>query len=251
MPEWYWEGDDFAALWYSDANDRIPNILRYTSKFTYQGDFERHRADVLCRYDTDEFERIQHALNTLTHSDMRIEIPGGTSKYKGSRGVDRIHRIIGARTDHYGAILYQRTQGDTDGLIRLRLCRADHLATRVVEALPNRPPGKRPTLTVHPQDLQHIRRSPTGTTPAERYQKLIAELDGGAGAQLLVGAFNSEPAPTNRVQWYDVTDDGRYLETRGEHITVRPVSAKDLAARFDGWIERELERRREDEYAPW
>jgi hypothetical protein len=51
MAEWTWEPDDFAALWFSPANDRFPNPLRFTSRFTssftssfaYRDDFESHR----------------------------------------------------------------------------------------------------------------------------------------------------------------------------------------------------------------
>ncbi|MBO0856412.1 MAG: ESX secretion-associated protein EspG, partial [Nocardia sp.] len=127
MSEWSWEPDDFAALWYSDANDRIPNILRYTSRFEFVDEFEANRIAVRNRYDTDEFERIQLALHTLSASDMRIAVLGGTNRYKGSEGIQREYRIIGARTDHHAAILHQFTQAGREGLFRLRLCRSENL----------------------------------------------------------------------------------------------------------------------------
>ncbi len=54
------------------------------------------------------------------------------------------------------------------------------------------------------------------------------------------------------VQWYDV-EDGRYLELRGEHITVRPAADRDLAERFAGWIDTAVRRIREyeEEYERW
>ncbi|MBF6332795.1 hypothetical protein [Nocardia transvalensis] len=68
--------------------------------------------------------------------------------------------------------------------------------------------------------------------------------------RLLLGAFNTDPQPSNVVQWYDIADD-RYIETRSEHIIVRPGSTQDLATRFLTWIEHALQRIREDEYETW
>ncbi|ATL65163.1 ESX secretion-associated protein EspG [Nocardia terpenica] len=250
MPEWAWDGDDFAALWYSDANDRIPNILRYTSRFAYNDEFDAHRIAVRKRYSDDEFEQIQLALHTLTTSDMRIEIFGGTSKYKGSDGADRMYRIIGARTLFHAVVLHQFTQGEAEGRFRLRLCRCEDLPARLAATVPVREPGSHPPITVHPQDLRDGRQSATRNSPAERYRRLLETLDGGGSAQLLVGAFNTTPEPWNMVQWYDVPD-GRYIELRTEHITVRPVGTQELTSRFAAWIENALRRLRDDEGEEW
>ncbi|QIS19549.1 DUF1644 domain-containing protein [Nocardia terpenica] len=74
--------------------------------------------------------------------------------------------------------------------------------------------------------------------------------DGGGSAALHVGPFNTDPKPSNVVQWYDLAD-GRYIELRHEHITVRPVSARDIAARFTAWIDRALQREREEGDGVW
>ncbi|WP_329411413.1 hypothetical protein OG563_03715 [Nocardia vinacea] len=50
--------------------------------------------------------------------------------------------------------------------------------------------------------------------------------------------FHSRVDATNAVQWYDITDDGRYAETRTTHITIRPTAPTDLAAIFTTWIDR-------------
>ncbi|WP_024805463.1 ESX secretion-associated protein EspG [Nocardia sp. BMG51109] len=252
MTEWAWEPDDFAALWFSDANDRIPGLLRYTSRFAYRDDFERHGPTVRDRYGTDEFEQIQLTLHTLTASDMRIEIFGGTTRYREADGTTpRMYRIIGARTMYHAAVLHQFTQGDIDGRIKLRLCRPDDLAARLVATVPAREAGTEQPVTVHPADLRDNRRSATGTSAAERYRRLLDRpVDGNGSAQLLVGAFNADPAPANGVLWCDF-EDGRYLQTRDEHVTVRPVGAQDLASRFDAWIDRAVQRMREDQYETW
>ncbi|AHH21066.1 EspG family protein [Nocardia nova SH22a] len=251
MTEWSWEPDDFAALWLGDANDRFPGLLRFTSRFPTRDEFELHRTTVRERYSTDEFELIQVALHTLTTSDMRIEIMGGTTKYKGSDGRQRVYRIIGARNVDRAAVIHQLTQGDRDGLIRLRLCRPEDLPTRVAATIPPCAPGNAPPLTVHPADLRDGRNGLTRNTPRERYLTMIeGPVNGGGSATLHVGPFNSDVKPSNVVQWYDIPD-GRYSEVRTEHITVRPASAQDLGTRFDAWIERALQRLREDESDTW
>ncbi|ATL67391.1 ESX secretion-associated protein EspG [Nocardia terpenica] len=251
MVEWIWETDDFAALWLSDANDRIPSLLRYTSRFAYRDDFAAHRVTVRQRYGDEEFEQIQLALHTLTNSDMRIEILGGTSRYKDSDGSQRVYRIIGARNLYHAAVLYQFTQGEIDGRIRLRLCRPEDLATRLSGIVPPRNPGAQPPITVHPSDLRDGRTGLTKNTAVERYQRLLnGPADGGGSAALHVGPFNTDPKPSNVVQWYDLAD-GRYIELRHEHITVRPVSARDIAARFTAWIDRALQREREEGDGVW
>ncbi|MBF6174654.1 ESX secretion-associated protein EspG [Nocardia blacklockiae] len=251
MSEWVWEPDDFAVLWFSDANDRIPGLLRYTSRFALRDDFERHRSTVRARYDSDEFERIELALHTLTTSDMRIEIFGGTSRYQGSDGTVRMYRIIGARNMYHAAILHQFTQGEIDGRIRLQLCHPDTLASRTAAVVPAREPGTHPPLTVHPDDVRDGRRSSTGNSAAERYRRLLSgPADGNGSAELLVGPFNTDPQPSNEVQWCDLPD-GRYLRTQGEHLTLRPATTQDLAAHFHAWFERAIALQREQEYEPW
>ncbi len=248
MAEWAWDPDDFAGLWYSDANDRIPNIMRYTSRFSYWDEFEANKVAVRQRYDEDEFEQIQLALHTLASSDMRIAILGGTRKYQGSDGSERVYRIIGARNLYQAAILWQFTQGETEGRFRLRTCRPENLPAQVAATIPARDAGAQPPITVHPTDVRDAQPTNRGNTPAERYRQLLAGPgDGSGSARLLVGAFNTDPKPTNIVQWYDLPD-GRYLELRAEHIDVRPATHQDLAARFNTWIERAVQRMRDDQY---
>ncbi|WP_107654889.1 ESX secretion-associated protein EspG [Nocardia suismassiliense] len=142
MTEWTWEPDDFAALWYSDAHDRFPGPLRYTSRFALRDEFAAHRHAVRDRYTADELEEIQLALHTLGTSDVRIEILGGTSKHKKSTGRDdlREYRIIGARNAYHAVTLMQAGTATEHGPIRVRMFRPESLAARTVQALPAPPP---------------------------------------------------------------------------------------------------------------
>ncbi|MFI7667892.1 hypothetical protein [Nocardia sp. NPDC049526] len=109
MAEWHWESDDFAALWFSLANDRFPDPLRFTSRFAYRDDFDAHRATVRERYSPDELEEIHLALHTLTTSTIRIQIFGGTTRHENPDGGVRVYRIVGARTDQRAMSLIQAT----------------------------------------------------------------------------------------------------------------------------------------------
>jgi len=51
-----------------------------------------------------------------------------------------------------------------------------------------------------------------------------------------VGAFNTDLSPVATAQWFDAAD-GRYLETRTEHVTLRPATPQDLASRFTNWFD--------------
>lgn len=153
MAEWTWEPDDFAALWFSPANDRFPNPLRFTSRFPYRDDFDAHRVTVRERYSRDELEEIQLALHTLTTSTMRVEIFGGTTQHKNPKGGIRVYRVVGARNDHRAMSLAQATFGDFIGPIRCRLFPVDHLTAQLSSALPPCKPGTQPPDTFHPDDL--------------------------------------------------------------------------------------------------
>ncbi|WP_235747983.1 ESX secretion-associated protein EspG [Nocardia coffeae] len=251
MTQWAWEPDDFAALWFSDANDRIPGLLRFTSRFAYNDEFELHRPAVRGRYDADELEQIDLALHTVTTSDMRIEILGSTTKYPGSTGAARTYRIIGARNLHHATVLYQITEGEVDGRIRAHSCRPEQLGARLVATIPAREPGRAQPITVHPRDIRDNHQSATGSTPAERYRRLLARpVDGNGTAALLLGPIHAYPDPVQEIMWCDF-DDGRYLQVRGEHISIRPAVAKDLSARFGAWIENAVQRQREEQYERW
>jgi hypothetical protein len=210
-----------------------------------------NRAEVHRRYDEDEADRIRLALHTLTSSQLRIEIFGGTSRYQGSTGAARMYRIIGARTMYRAAVLRQHTEGDTEGRIRLRLCRPENLPAHLVSTLPRRGPGGHAALTVHPGELREYRRSSTGNTPAERYRRLLdGPMDGGGSARLRIGPFNTDPAPAATLHWYDLAD-GRYLEIRDEHVSIRPAGTTEIASRFAALIERALRRIRDERRETW
>ncbi|WP_405165576.1 ESX secretion-associated protein EspG [Nocardia sp. NBC_01499] len=257
MHEWTWDPDDFAALWYSDANDRFPNPLHYQSSFVLRDEFAAHAVAVRNRYSRDEMERIQLAVHTLTTSDMRIEILGGTMKHKGRDGRVRMYRIVGARNPYHAVTLTQTATVDLDGPIRLRMCRPADLPGHIAKSIPAREPGREKPATFHVGDLQprrtgHFEETSRGN-PREQYQRLLQRpADGGGSAGLLTGPINTVSQPWNVLQWHDITDDGRYLERRsGDQISVRPVTAQELSAHFTAWIDRALQRLRADEDETW
>lgn len=252
MAEWTWEPDDFAALWFSPANDRFPNPLRFTSRLAYRDDFEAHRGTMRERYSHDELEQIHLALHTLTASTMRIQIFGGTTQHKNPAGGVRVYRIVGARTDYHAMSLAQATFNDVPGPIRCRVFPADHLPAQLVSSLPPCNPGTQPSATFHPDDLSarsngHLE-SVTRNSPRERYRRLLHRpADGGGSALLHVGPANKLTTPLTTVQWHDITGDGRYTELHRQHITVRPTTPSDLTSHFTSWIDQVTRHRREAE----
>ncbi|WP_433726072.1 ESX secretion-associated protein EspG [Nocardia sp. CA-129566] len=258
MAEWTWEPDDFAALWYSEAHDRFPSPLRYTSRFAYRNEFAAHRIAVRARYSADELEQIQLALRTLGDSDIRIEILGGTCKHKQSTSRDdlREYRIVGARTPHRSVTLTQFGNATEHGRIRLCMSITDNLPTRIVAAVPACRPGTAKPATFHPDELRPLHgnyfEDVARNTPHEQYRRLLGrQADGGGTAALLTGPIHTHSKPSQVLQWYDITDDGRYTETRGAHITVRPTTPADLTTQFTTWIDRALQRLEEQRSNTW
>ncbi|MFC9435066.1 ESX secretion-associated protein EspG [Nocardia sp. NPDC057030] len=258
MAEWNWEPDDFAALWYSDAHDRFPNPLRYTSRFALRDEFAAHRQAVRARYSADELEEIQLALHTLGTSDLRIEILGGTNKHRNSTGSDdvREYRIVGARNSYHAVTLMQGGTDREHGPIRVRMFRPETLPARIVQAIPACKPGNAAPATFHPDDIAPRRsghfEDVARQTPREQYRRLLGRpTDGGGTAVLLAAPLSALAQPSNVLQWHDITGDGRYTEIRGPHITVRPTAPADLTTHFATWIDRALERFEADRTDTW
>ncbi|MGQ4614751.1 ESX secretion-associated protein EspG [Nocardia sp. R7R-8] len=247
MAEWTWTPDDFAALWFGDAHDRMPGPLRYTSRFAFRDDFATHRTAVRNSYSPDELDEINAAFHTLGTSDLRIEILGGTCKHKNSTGRDdvREYRIIGARTNDRAVVLSQAGNQHDHGPIRLRIVPADHLPARLVNAIPPCQPGSEKPATFHPDDLTPRRNTylqdNARNTPREQYQRLLHRpLDGGGTAVLITAPLHTHTKPTKLLQWHDISSDGRYTEHRSSHITVRPTTPADLTTHFTTWITKAL-----------
>ncbi|WP_327150239.1 ESX secretion-associated protein EspG [Nocardia sp. NBC_01329] len=259
MAEWVWEPDDFAALWYSDAYDRFPTPLRYTSRFAFNDEARAHRLTVRDRYSREERAGIQVALDTLGTSEMRIEILGSTCAHKRSTGRDdrRQYRIVGARTEAYAVMLSQVGAEGDYGPIQVRLFRPENLAARLVSGLAPCTPGTGEAATFHPGDLEPRQEAHfedhRRARAREEYRKLIGrEKDGSGCAVLLMGRFDAATEPARVLRWHDIAGDGRYTEQRGNHVTVRPATSAEFTRHFGTWLDnawRRLEEERAD--AAW
>lgn len=258
MPEWTWEPDDFAALWYSDAYDRFPTPLRYTSRFAFHDDARAHRVAVRARYSPAERAAIQVALDTLGASEMRIEILGATCVHKRStgRGDLREYRIVGARTEAHAVTLSQAGTENEHGSIHVRLFRPENLAARLVSGLAPCAPGTAEPATFHPDDLEPRRdtrfEDHRRNRAREQYRRLMGrDNDGGGCAVLLTGRFDAVTAPMRVLQWYDITGDGRYTEQRGTHVTVRPATPAEFTRHFATWLDQAWRRLEEERADAW
>jgi hypothetical protein len=257
MAEWSWDTEDFAVLWLGEARDRLPRPLSYTSRFPTRDEVRFHRQQVHGQYDTDERNLIELAFRTLTDSELRFQIEGQSTTL--GRGKLWNYRILGARTKFNAMMLTQTGDaGDADsigGTVRCRLFRTEQLASRLGNIVPSFPPGREKPDTFHMAD---IRRRPadsfTRNTPRDRFDRMSQRpVDGGGSAALFTGSiFHSATNPWYAVQWVDIARDGRYLQQRTrEHLTVRPATPQDLTTTFETWIERALQRLREDEPDTW
>ncbi|WP_327099236.1 ESX secretion-associated protein EspG [Nocardia vinacea] len=252
MAEWSWEPDDFAALWYSEANDRFPHPLRYVSRLATNDEVAAHQAAVRARYGVEETEQINLALHTLTTSELRIEIAGESTVL--GKGEPREYRVLGARTPYHAVMLTQTAAGGVDSPIRCRLFRTEQLAARLAAILPSVPPGSAKPETFHVEDL---RSSNNGhghgrNSPLERFDRLTQHRSGAGVAGLLAGYLHSRPAPWYALGWFDTEGDGRYVQQQTrEHITVRPATTGDLTNYFETWIDLAVKRLRGGDPDNW
>lgn len=254
MAEWSWDTDDFAALWLGDAHDRIPGPLRHISRFAFNDEAEAHRVAVRGRYSADELDDIRAALHTLSVSDIRVEILGGSCRHRNSTGRDdlREYRVLGARAGHRAVVLTQHGTDREHGPIRLRTFDSAQLPARLTQAIPACHPGAQRPEVFHPGDLAPRRdgyaQDNARNTPRERYQRLLGRpADGGGTAALLTGPLYKRSAPARLLQWYDISGDGRYSEERAANITVRPAAPADLTRHFTAWIAEISDRLRADD----
>ncbi|MFI6172974.1 ESX secretion-associated protein EspG [Nocardia sp. NPDC051052] len=255
--EWTWEPDDFAAFWFSAAVDRFPRPLHFRSRFTNAEAFHTHRISVRERNNAEEMEKIELAVHTLTTSDIRIEILGGTTRHSDSHNRMKEYRIVGARNLHHAVVLRQTATDGEDGPIRLSLCRTETLAAGIVRLIPPCPPGADAPATFHCRDVDqrddNYFEDVAHNAPREQYQRLVGRpADGGGSAGLLVGSILGRPPALTTIRWYDITDDGRYTEQRTvEHITVRPSTPAALSSLFTAWIDKAAQRLQEDAADAW
>lgn len=256
MTEWIWEPDDFAALWYSPGRDRFPSPLGYTSRLSTAAAADQHRAMVFGRYDVEERELIELAFHTLTTAQLRIVIMGESNAI--GRGVTKEYRVVGARTPHRAVLLTQTaTLEGVEERIRCRLLRPEQLPGRLSWIIPECTAGATAADTFHVEDLSARNTNSWSVTPGQRFDKLVKRPRDGAGwAELRTGDVSSRGEPWSTARWFDFTDDGRYLlQLNHEHLKVSPAGPNDLTGLFTGWIERGLNRLREDEEqaypTPW
>ncbi|MQY31688.1 ESX secretion-associated protein EspG [Nocardia aurantia] len=245
--EWDWDPDDFAVLWNSDAHDRFPRPLDYTSRFRTTNQVAAHRAAVRAGYSRDETDLIRLAFHTLDTADLRIEILGDSATL--GNGEVRRYRILGARTTDHAVLLTQTATATAHGRIRCRIFTPAELAPRLAHILPRHPAGTEPPETFHRADLSATAAPDDHRPdPRRRLRRRIRRAAGGGVAALVTGPLYAEPIPLFTGQWLDIPEDGRYLQlmTR-DHLTLRPAAVGDLTDLFTTWIDHTLQRRRPDE----
>ncbi|MEV0294902.1 ESX secretion-associated protein EspG [Nocardia sp. NPDC050710] len=231
MATWSLDPEEFAALWFGPANDRMLHPLTYLSRFTHVNERDeywtrvRHEWSDRGRLDWDESDLLTRTFAVLTEPEAWVEVHGSCE------GVGPI-RIAAARHDRHAAVAVQFTKRPR---IDVSIISAENLPTALAKLLPDRPPGQRGPETFHTDDLdptkQPIVRYTNDSTPLERYRRLLDLPGSGAGLiTVLRGPRYSTSAPPRRigtVRWFD-TRDGRYLETGSSNRTVRPATISTL-----------------------
>lgn len=230
MASWSFDAEEFAALWFGPANDRMLYPLDYLSRFTHVNERDAHWARIRRdwseqgRLDWAEADLVTRAFTVLTDPQAWVEVHGV---------YDRVGpiRVAAARHDQHAALAVQFTKRPR---IEVSIISGDRLPAVLANLLPRHPPGTRRPETFEAKDLrpgnQPVVRHPGEPTPLERYHQLLRRPAAGAGLiTIFRGPRNNGAGPARKVgtaRWYDL-EDGRYLETGYRTRTVRPA---DLTA---------------------
>ncbi|MGY0503337.1 ESX secretion-associated protein EspG [Nocardia sp. FBN12] len=254
---WNWDPDTFATHWFSDANDLMPDPLRYRSRFATREGLDAHHAAVRASCDSDERGRINLLMHTISQCEMRVEIIGSTVRhYRGDGTTHKQYRIVGAYTAHYAALLFQTAMNDEFGDIRAELLRPESLPAAITAAIPPCTPGTARPETFHVDDIKPPPAAANGyfaddrrIAEHRRFRRLADRpADGGGHAILRLGNYHARSDRHRFIQWYDITGDGRYIEQRNStHLDIRPVAPQNLTGVFTAWIDTAARRLREDQ----
>ncbi|MFD3706257.1 ESX secretion-associated protein EspG [Nocardia sp. NPDC058658] len=254
---WNWEPDTFATHWFNEANDQMPAPLRYRSRFPTLEELDAHQAAVRASCGTDERQRIDLLMHTVSRCDMRVEIIGSTVRHhQGDGTTHKQYRIVGAHTNHYAAVLFQTAMNGEFGSIRADLLSPENLPAAIVAAIPPCTPGTASPETFHLDDVKPPTAQPASYfaddhrgTEHSRFRRVMDRpTDGGGHAVLRLGDYHARPERHRFIQWRDITGDGRYVEQRNStHLDIRPATPGKLTAIFTSWIDSAVARLRQDE----
>lgn len=231
MTAWVFDIEEFAALWYGPAADRMLFPLHYLSRFSHMNALEQFRSTVRRdwseqgRLDWDSAEQLDRAFEVLADPEAWVEIHG-----RDERGP---LRAVAARHDQHAAIAEQSASG---ARVRVTIIAAEGLPHRLASVLPEAAAGKRPPERYDEIDLRPA--DPTsvtiidGPSPRERYRRLRSEPCTSAGLiQVFRGPRTTQGKPPRRIsaiQWHD-RPDGRYLETGRRARAIIPANTTTLA----------------------
>ncbi|GGK67494.1 ESX secretion-associated protein EspG [Nocardia camponoti] len=253
MTTWIFPIEDFAALWYAPAADRMLYPLEYLSRFSHMNELLAHRAEVRRewseqgRLDMDEAEKLTRARQILVAPEAWTEVNGF--------GQDGAIRFTAARHANHCATAEQSADGER---VRLRLTAAEKLTAATAAALPKSPPGTQPPVRFHQADLAP--QDPTlvtysnARTPRDRYRQLRRQPCTSAGTiHLFAGPRDTQGAPqipATTLEWHD-RPGGRYLESGKTTRTIRPGTPRAITEHLTRYLAEILAARADDRFGAY
>ncbi len=234
MATWSFEDEEFAALWFGPANDRMLYPLHYLSRFGHVNERDtyweqvRHKYSEQGRLTWNQADLLRRAFTVLTDPEVWAEIHG-VSDQAGPI------RVAAARHDRHAALAIQFTRRPR---IELSIVSSDRLSAVLAAVLPNCSPGRQPAQAFAAADLyperQPVLNYSGESTPLQRYRRLVRRPASGAGVVTVFrGPRNrggEQPRKVGAVRWYDIHDDGRYMETGSRTVTVQPADTPAIQA---------------------
>ncbi|MFF0528354.1 ESX secretion-associated protein EspG [Nocardia amikacinitolerans] len=251
---WRFTALEFRTLWESTGRDVLPYPLRHRHTTEFAEDTMRLRQAAARSLHSQLDDGLVRAVEVLLAPQARVELAG----FAGRRRERKLRAHAGVHHEH-GAIAVQEPGQDHDhgGDVTVRLLPAGDVARAVVDALPDRGPGRGRQLQVSAAELEQPRphvRDAWKPTPREEFEKFFTN------AMTLVAHIGvyAMGSPDNRhlhgrkdFQINDVEKDGRYVTFGSDQLTVKPSTADRITATLRQMIARTVDEVRDGVHLPF
>ncbi|NDV04447.1 ESX secretion-associated protein EspG [Rhodococcus sp. IEGM 248] len=225
---WRLTSAQFMCLWEATDLDRMPYPLQYRSAAATENQYAVQQRELeQWRTALDE-PKLVAAIQALRDPQLSVTVLAPSPEL--DSGLRRRGSIRGR-----AAVVAEQLRGEPGrGDIRIDAGTAgvDWLTTQLLKDLPGCAPGRTPSLTAHPDDLEN-RGSGTSVLQNARasdgtlLRRIVGRPRTGIGYICIRGARNGLDEPVlGELTWIDVEADGRYLYHQDDRVHLRSATVR-------------------------
>lgn len=205
--KWEFTPDEFMHVWRETGADRYPFPLRLIASVRWEDEFARLTSELNQRLLLGDDPDLTAVLRVAAHPETSLALIGTRR---------RPLRAYGAIDTDIGVTLVQRPGPTSDfgGNVVIEVGTPATIPRVFTAVLGNIAPGNHPPLAEDTNRLLDSLESWNGTkeTTSDRIRRLLSAPRSGSGTVECIRNTRNSPAPTpERLNWFDVDGDGRYL----------------------------------------